>query len=224
MRWKLIHNVGYRFSPQTPLSSKFLARCSLSSLSGSEILFQKLGDPHGDASWDFPIGSAGKEPPAYEGDTGNTGSNSVSAPRVGSGTPLPYSCLKIHWTEEPGRPQSIGPQTVRHNWARVHTHTHTHTQDVSYETDAMGQFNFLLYISWCSFFNVSHCVSIHSLNIGKSKVSVLATPFLFAFSERLQAPHSFPLVACTPALGSHCTALIFDSHCDYHKDLLKCLE
>ena len=35
------------------------------------------------------------------------------------------------WTEEPGGLQSMGPQTVGHDWARkrtrVHTHTHTHT-------------------------------------------------------------------------------------------------
>ena len=139
MRWKLIHNLGHRFSPQTPLSSKFIARCSLSSLSGSETLPQKLGNPHGDASWGFPIGLAGKEPPAYEGDMGNTGSISVSAPRAGSGTPLQYSCLKIPWTEEPGRLQSTGPQRVRHSKCahctharvRAHTHTHTHTHGMS---------------------------------------------------------------------------------------------
>ena len=34
---------------------------------------------------------------------------------------------KISWTDEPGRIQSTGSQTVGHNWAYTHTHTHTHT-------------------------------------------------------------------------------------------------
>ena len=31
------------------------------------------------------------------------------------GYPLQYSCLKIPWTEEPGGPQSVGLQRVRHD-------------------------------------------------------------------------------------------------------------
>ena len=34
-----------------------------------------------------------------------------------NGNPLQYSCLKIPWTEEPGRLQSVGSQRVGHNWA-----------------------------------------------------------------------------------------------------------
>ena len=34
---------------------------------------------------------------------------------------------KIPWTEEIDRPQSMGSQKVRHDWAHTHTHTHTHT-------------------------------------------------------------------------------------------------
>ena len=35
---------------------------------------------------------------------------------------------RIPWTEEPGRLQSMGSQSVRHNWTtNTHTHTHTHT-------------------------------------------------------------------------------------------------
>ena len=34
---------------------------------------------------------------------------------------------RIPWTEEPGGLQSMGLQTVGHNWASEHTHTHTHT-------------------------------------------------------------------------------------------------
>ena len=36
---------------------------------------------------------------------------------------------RIPWTEEPGGPQSMGSQGVRHNWlTNTHTHTHTHTR------------------------------------------------------------------------------------------------
>ena len=46
---------------------------------------------------------------------------------------------EIPWTEEPGRLQSTGSQSVRHNcvhvWAcahtHIHTHTHTHTHKVN---------------------------------------------------------------------------------------------
>ena len=34
----------------------------------------------------------------------------------GHGNPLQYSCLRIPWTEEPGRLQSMGSPRVRHNW------------------------------------------------------------------------------------------------------------
>ena len=34
---------------------------------------------------------------------------------------------KIPWIEEPGRPQSMGLQRVRHDWA-TNTHTQTHIQ------------------------------------------------------------------------------------------------
>jgi len=34
---------------------------------------------------------------------------------------------RIPWTKEPGRPQSMGSQRVRHNWA---TNTHTHQEHV----------------------------------------------------------------------------------------------
>ena len=35
--------------------------------------------------------------------------------REGNGNPLQYSCLKIPWTEEPGRLLSMGSHRVRHN-------------------------------------------------------------------------------------------------------------
>ena len=41
------------------------------------------------------------------------------SPGEWNGYPLQYSSIlawKMPWTEEPGRPQSIGLQTVRHDW------------------------------------------------------------------------------------------------------------
>ena len=36
------------------------------------------------------------------------------SPGVGNGNLLQYFCLKIPWTEEPGKLQSMGSQRVRH--------------------------------------------------------------------------------------------------------------
>ena len=36
-------------------------------------------------------------------------------PGEGNGNPLPYSCWRIPWTEEPGGLQSMGSQRVGHN-------------------------------------------------------------------------------------------------------------
>ena len=41
---------------------------------------------------------------------------------------------KILWTEEPGRPQSVGLQRVRHDWA---TNTTTTVKSLQMETAAM---------------------------------------------------------------------------------------
>ena len=40
---------------------------------------------------------------------------------VGNGSQLQYSCWKILWIEEPGRLQSVGSQSVGHDWAHTHT-------------------------------------------------------------------------------------------------------
>ena len=58
----------------------------------------------------FLDGTVVKNPPANAGDIRDMGSipESGTSPRVGDGTPLQYSCLKIPWTEEPGRLQSMG--------------------------------------------------------------------------------------------------------------------
>ena len=44
-------------------------------------------------------------------------SESGRCPGGDPGNPLQYSCLRIPWTEEPGRLQSMGSQRVRHNWS-----------------------------------------------------------------------------------------------------------
>ena len=41
-------------------------------------------------------------------------------PGVGNGNPFQCSCLKIPWTEEPDGLQSMGSQTVGHDWACMH--------------------------------------------------------------------------------------------------------
>ena len=58
-----------------------------------------------------------KNLPANVGDVRDTGSTPVSgrAPGDGSSNSLQYSCLKIPWTGEPGRLQSMGSQRVAHD-------------------------------------------------------------------------------------------------------------
>ena len=61
-----------------------------------------------------------KNPPASAGDKREVGliPGSGRFPGGGHGNPLQYSCLeKSPWTEEPGGPQSMGSQRVRHDWA-----------------------------------------------------------------------------------------------------------
>ena len=67
----------------------------------------------------FPGGSVGKEFACNAEDTGRCEFD----PRVGKRpwrrvwqqTPVFFLAWRIPWTEEPGRPQSIGSQRVRHN-------------------------------------------------------------------------------------------------------------
>ena len=58
-----------------------------------------------------------KNPPANTGDTKDMGfiPESGRSPGGENGKPLQYSCLKIPWTEEPGRLQSMGSQRVGHD-------------------------------------------------------------------------------------------------------------
>ena len=67
----------------------------------------------------FPSSWESKEAACNAGDLGLTPGSGIS-PGGGHGNPLQYSCL----AEEPGRLQSIGSQTVRHDWA---TNTFTFT-------------------------------------------------------------------------------------------------
>ena len=41
----------------------------------------------------------------------------------GNGNPLQYSCLEISWTEEPSGLQSMGSQSIRHNFGAEHACT-----------------------------------------------------------------------------------------------------
>ena len=65
----------------------------------------------------FPDGSVGKESACNAGNERYLGS--IPGPGrshgVRSGNPLQYSSLKIPWTEEPSRLQSMGAQRVRHD-------------------------------------------------------------------------------------------------------------
>ena len=61
----------------------------------------------------FPGGSDGKESTSNAGDLGSIPGLGRSA---GEGNIYPLRCsyLKNSWTEEPGRLQSLGSQSVRH--------------------------------------------------------------------------------------------------------------
>ena len=63
----------------------------------------------------FPAGSDSKETAYNAGDLGSL-PRSGRSPGEGNGNPLNILAWKILWTEEPGGLQSMGSQTVRHNW------------------------------------------------------------------------------------------------------------
>ena len=70
--------------------------------------------------WGFPGGSEGKVSACNAGDLGLI-PRSGRSPEEGNGNPLQYSCLKIPWTEKPGRLQSMGSQRVD-TTERLHCH------------------------------------------------------------------------------------------------------
>ena len=63
---------------------------------------------------DFPGGSDGKTSAYSAGDLGLIPASGRSSGE-GNGNPLQYSCLKIPWTEERSRLQSMGSQRVGHD-------------------------------------------------------------------------------------------------------------
>ena len=67
----------------------------------------------------FPGCSVGKESTCNVGDMCSIPGSGRSL-GVGNGNPLQDYCLESSWTEEPGRPQSMGSQRVGCN--RVHRH------------------------------------------------------------------------------------------------------
>ena len=75
-------------------------------------------------TWGFPGGSGVKNSPASAGEKGPI-LGLARSPSKGNGSVIQYSCLEILWTEEPGRLQYTGLQSVRHNWATEHPHMHT---------------------------------------------------------------------------------------------------
>ena len=72
-------------------------------------------------NWGFPGGSDSKASACNVGDLGLI-PGSGRSPGEGNGNTLQYSCLKIPWTKEHGRLQSMGSQKVRHDWATSHSY------------------------------------------------------------------------------------------------------
>ena len=68
----------------------------------------------------LPGGSTVKNPPANSGDMSSIPGLGRS-PGEGNGNPLQYSCLKIPWTEKPGRLQSMGLQRVGYKEMATHS-------------------------------------------------------------------------------------------------------
>ena len=96
--------------------------------------------------WRFPGGSDGKASACNVGDPGSVPGLGRS-PGEGNGNPLQYSCLKIPWTEEPGRLQSMGSQRVGPDWAT----SHARFQYISTVVTS----HWLLWISWSVFFLIA---------------------------------------------------------------------
>ena len=63
---------------------------------------------------DFPGGLDGKESTYNPGDSSSI-PGSGRSPGEGNGNLFQCSCLRIPWTEEPGRLQFLGSQRIKHN-------------------------------------------------------------------------------------------------------------
>jgi len=66
-----------------------------------------------------------KNPLANSWDAGDMGSVPGSGEKIAAHSII--LAWKIPWTKEPSGLQSMGSQTVKHDWGTEHTHTHTHT-------------------------------------------------------------------------------------------------
>ena len=73
----------------------------------------------------FPGGSDGKDLPAMR-ETWVWSLGQEDRLQKGVATHSSILAWRIPWTEEPGGLQSMGLQSVRHDWVTKHTHTHTH--------------------------------------------------------------------------------------------------
>ena len=81
--------------------------------------------------WGFPDGSADKNPPAVQGEAGDSGSAPVSgrSPEGGHGNQFQYSCLENPMDRGATYPWSHKELDVTEvtEYMHVHTHTHKHT-------------------------------------------------------------------------------------------------
>ena len=68
-------------------------------------------------NWTSQVALVVKNPPANAGRCEICGLDPKvrKIPGGGHSNPLQYSCLRIPWTEEPGRLQPMGKQRVRHD-------------------------------------------------------------------------------------------------------------
>ena len=84
--------------------------------------------------WGFLGGSDSEETARHVGNQGSI-PGSGRSPGEGNGYPLQYSSLRIPWTEEPGRLQSISFQRVRHSLVTntFHTEISKEYEDVPYQ-------------------------------------------------------------------------------------------
>ena len=75
-------------------------------------------------NWTSQVALVVKNPPANAGRCEICGLDPKvrKIPGGGHSNPLQYSCLRIPWTEEPGRLQPMGKQRVRHD-KRISMHT-----------------------------------------------------------------------------------------------------
>ena len=76
-----------------------------------------------------------KNPPANAGDSRDKGSipGSQRSPGEGNGNPLQYSCLKVPWTEEPDRLQSMGSQSqtqLNTQFTLIHGYNICHSEKI----------------------------------------------------------------------------------------------